>query len=143
MKSVLISIQPKWCELITSGKKTIEVRKTRPKLETPFTVYIYCTKPVGKVIGEFVCDRIDTYGYDEHIGCLAPAYVGDLSPYDIENGYWIYNYDHKNSCVNYDELVAYGKGKDLYGWHRSSLIIYDKPMSLSKKPPRSWYYVEE
>lgn len=32
MKAVLISIQPKWCELIASGKKTIEVRKTRPKI---------------------------------------------------------------------------------------------------------------
>lgn len=44
MKAVLISIQPKWCELIASGKKTIEVRKTKPKLETPFKIYIYCTK---------------------------------------------------------------------------------------------------
>ena len=44
MKSVLISIQPKWCELIASGKKTVEVRKTKPKLETPFKVYIYCTQ---------------------------------------------------------------------------------------------------
>ncbi len=26
MKSVLISIQPKWCEFIAIGKKTIEVR---------------------------------------------------------------------------------------------------------------------
>ena len=43
-KAVLISIQPKWCELIASGKKTIEVRKTKPKLETPFKCYIYCTK---------------------------------------------------------------------------------------------------
>ncbi len=43
MKSVLISIQPKWCELIASGKKTVEVRKTKPKLYTPFKCYIYCT----------------------------------------------------------------------------------------------------
>ncbi len=43
-KVVLISIQPKWCELILLGKKTLEVRKTRPKLETPFKVYIYCTQ---------------------------------------------------------------------------------------------------
>lgn len=43
-ESVLISIHPKWCELIASGKKTIEVRKTRPKIETPFKCYIYCTK---------------------------------------------------------------------------------------------------
>lgn len=44
MKSVLISIQPKWCELIASGKKTVEVRKTRPKLDVPFKCYIYCTQ---------------------------------------------------------------------------------------------------
>lgn len=44
MKSVLISIKPKWCELIARGKKTVEVRKTRPKLETPFKCYIYQTK---------------------------------------------------------------------------------------------------
>ena len=32
-KAVLISIRPEWCDLIVRGKKTIEVRKTRPKLE--------------------------------------------------------------------------------------------------------------
>lgn len=76
-KAVLISIRPKWCEKIASGEKTIEVRKTRPKLNTPFRVYIYCTLPKyphedfiatdypkpqfyggGKVVGEFICDRI-------------------------------------------------------------------------------------
>ena len=44
MKSVLISIRPKWCELIASGEKTIEVRKTRPKIPVPFKCYIYCTR---------------------------------------------------------------------------------------------------
>lgn len=45
MTNVLISISPKWCKKIASGKKTIEVRKTRPKCETPFKCFIYCTKP--------------------------------------------------------------------------------------------------
>ena len=44
---VLISIRPQWCELIANGKKTIEVRKSRPKLETPFKCYIYETKTGG------------------------------------------------------------------------------------------------
>ena len=48
MKSVLISINPKWCELIANGEKTLEVRKTRPKIKTPFKCYIYCTAGVGK-----------------------------------------------------------------------------------------------
>lgn len=42
MKAVLISIQPQWCKKIISGEKTIEIRKSSPKLETPFKVYIYC-----------------------------------------------------------------------------------------------------
>ena len=85
MNAVLISIHPKWCELIASGKKTVEVRKTKPKIATPFKVYIYCTKPNtgstedrfyiylpphdtpkqvnGKVIGEFVCDKIHAIRY--------------------------------------------------------------------------------
>ena len=35
-KAVLLSVQPKWCALIANGKKTVEVRKTRPKIEEPF-----------------------------------------------------------------------------------------------------------
>lgn len=76
MKSVLISIRPQWCEKITSGKKTIEVRKSMPKLERPFKCYIYISqgdlKDLGpysewiyknrmKVIVEFICDMIDEY----------------------------------------------------------------------------------
>ena len=51
LKSVLISIQPKWCELIASGKKTVEVRKPRPKLKTPFKVYIFITKSYDTLFG--------------------------------------------------------------------------------------------
>ena len=164
MKSVLISIQPKWCELISSSKKTIEVRKTRPKIDTPFKCYIYETKGlykgaggclfegIGKVIGEFVCDEIkmSLVGYNEK-GC--PSY------WDILDG----------SCLTPNELVCYGKWKILYGWHISNLVIYDKPKELSEfcrhdntydnafgyafedrnkqiplsRPPQSWCYVEE
>lgn len=84
-KAVLISIKPKWCAKIASGEKTIEVRKTRPKLDTLFKAYIYCTMPDtkdphnilelhgadgkirkanGKVIGEFTCERIALIAYD-------------------------------------------------------------------------------
>lgn len=82
MKSIMLSIKPKYCELIANGKKTIEVRKTRPKAEPPFKCYIYCTKAKniydllwtekegvgvinrhanGKVIGEFVCDEVSKF----------------------------------------------------------------------------------
>lgn len=56
-KAVLISIRPEWCEKIINGRKNIEVRKTRPKMDTPFKCYIYRSVQ-GGVIGEFVCDDI-------------------------------------------------------------------------------------
>ena len=57
-KAVLISIRPEWVEKILSGEKTLEVRKTRPKLEAPFKVYIYCTAGnlSYKVNGGMVCN---------------------------------------------------------------------------------------
>lgn len=134
MKAVLISIQPKWCELIASGKKTVEVRKTRPKIETPFKVYIYQTIDggakydrivssgliCGKVIGEFVCDKIvkfENSWYD-------PAF-GETS--DL-------------SCVGWDELAKYLGGNEYgYGWHISDLVIYDKPRDLSEFRTPDWY----
>lgn len=182
MKSVLISIRPKWCELIASGKKTIEVRKTRPKLETPFKCYIYCTKPSfphedflvfdagknkvkafyggGKIIGEFVCDKI--------VAVLAHPTIFAGHPMFFEKAC-------KDACLSYDEIENYAGDKDVYGWHITGLKIYDKPRELSefrrpcendlycescgmyaeyteacgnaalylRRPPQSWCYVEE
>ncbi len=164
MKSILQSIKSQYCELIASGKKTIEVRKTRPKCELPVKVYIYCTKggkPIylndaeneallnGKVIGEYVCDEIE------------PKYCA--------NGIATYYENEQGTCLSDAELQMYADGvKPLYFWHISDLVIYDKPKELSefyrhdntydnafgwafedrpkklpiKRPPQSWCYVE-
>lgn len=128
-KAVLISIQPKWCELIASGKKTVEVRKSKPKLETPFKVYIYCTKGkfsdlgvIGhnmyekrmKVIGEFVCDRTDYFGW-----------ISNPTRLDWKNYY------DKNSCLTNSQLYDYSNGDCYYEWHISDLVIYDTPRGLT------------
>ena len=71
-QAVLISIKPKWVSLIASGEKTVEVRKTSPLIETPFRCFIYeTTAGRGKVVGEFICDKIDlipctVYGCVQH-----------------------------------------------------------------------------
>ena len=133
MKSVMLSIRPKWCEKIVNGEKTIEVRKTRPKLQTPFKCYIYCTmnhpyisvscgkldklnyrtntvgRCNGKVIGEFTCDRI----YE-----LAPL---NHAPDDVE----------KQACLTREEIVNYLKGTG-YGWHIVGSRIYDQPRELTE-----------
>lgn len=131
-KAVLISIKPEWCELIENGNKTIEVRKTRPKLETPFKCYIYCTLPKssgdifligcekplqgnGKIIGEFICNDIKAFDVPY------PAYSDKMDKTIIEK-----------SCIRYYDLHRYALHDRLYAWHISDLVIYDKPKELSE-----------
>lgn len=45
MKKILLSVHPKYCKLIFNSEKTIEVRKSAPKIDPPFEVLIYCTTP--------------------------------------------------------------------------------------------------
>lgn len=137
MKSVLISIRPKWCEKIASGDCNILVKKSAPK-EVPFKCYIYMTqgtyKDLGlysesiyqnrmKVIGEFICDKVSTY------------------PRNYEFGYGISENEFNETALTAEQFVGYGNGGMLYGWHISDLKIYDKPKELSefRKPlDRVW-----
>ena len=172
MKAVMMSIQPKWCELISSGKKTVEFRKTKPKIAPPFKVSIYCTKgkPTftqsafcddvsnGKVVGEFVCDKI----YD-----ITPHFDTPTFPNQYICGW---DYGKEFDCLSFEELTSYLNGKKGYGWHISDLVIYDEPRDLWRfckpcdphpecdceycithgrskslqitRPPQSWCYVE-
>ena len=149
----MISIQSKWCDLIASGRKKIEVRKTAPKIDTPFKCYIYHTvtrnagvgfnhwcdcwqlpngdfvNAGGKVVGEFLCNKIDTYGFGD-MAIPTPAFDGDPSCQEFGDGYFITCGELKQACLTYEELCAYGKGKILYGFHISDLVIYDTPKEL-------------
>ena len=141
-KAVLISIRPKWCELIASGKKTIEVRKTRPQIKTPFKCYMYMRAyhwafsllrqyemddladrlmhETGKVIGEFVCDEIieDRHGENALL---------------FENKGW----------VPFDVQKKYAPKQILYGWHISALKVYDEPKELSEFTPCCEFMLDE
>ncbi len=179
-KAVLISTQPKWSKLIfeflgwDNGrplyKKCLELRKSKPNIKPPFKVFIYCPKDNtdrvpsriwwkadktgfqhimnGKVIGEFICDYI-------------------LSHCEMANA----DIAEQLSCVSREDILKYSNGKEVFGWHISDLVIYDKPKELNtffsackkpegtdcskcvderqqsckalKRPPQSWCYVEE
>lgn len=166
MKAVMLSIRPEWCDLIIRHKKTVELRKTRPNLQTPFKVYIWCTKARKfwarvhgngwqqldeRVIGEFICDDIRRIG---------PEYC--VIKEDIESAI-------SGSCLTVPQVkdyarwksgMSYADLKDLYGWHISDLKIYDEPVKLKNfqakrldrrsgelkdvcNPPQSWFYLEE
>lgn len=153
MRSVLLSIRPKWCELIASGKKTIEVRKTRPKIPVPFKCYIYCTKP--KMITKYVFKPEDYPEYmrpEKTVFCKVPdasspfcsevngngKVIGEFVCDNIvnlftENHLWLNKEDVLHTCLTADEIREYGNGASgLYGWHISDLKIYDEPKELSE-----------
>lgn len=106
----------------------MEVRKTHPKIKTPFRCYIYCMKRGkykdrnfvksiwlnrgignGKVIGEFICDYI----IEDTRGEFAVEFEDE-------------------GCIPIEKQRKYSPKGILYGWHISDLKIYDKPRELSE-----------
>ena len=148
-KAVMLSIRPKWVEKIANGEKTIEVRKTKPKLETPFKCYIYCTLPKyphedfiatnyprpqfyggGKVIGEFTCDRIDWITHIGYTGIpnLVETRICDAATMRTSPVGGLLN----AACLTPKMLNDYLAWGDGYGWHITDLRIYDAPRELSE-----------
>lgn len=128
-KSILQSIKPQYCELIASGIKEYELRKTKPNIPTPFKVHIYETKDKkfinmavyepnnnikfehapGKVIAKYICDEMVEWTEDMR----PPVPLSELG-------------------LSYRQIREYGGDKPLYLWHISHLKIYDKPKELSR-----------
>lgn len=161
MKSVLISIQPQWCKMIFIGKKTIEVRKTAPKLKPPFKVYVYESigqgEGAGAVVGEFVCDE------KHDIRFTGASYM-------INNDISLTNSIARQSCLQFDDMFSYLGVKGGAALHITKVKRYDKPKELEvfwsvrctnktgdcekcevkpacinniTRAPMSWCYVEE
>ena len=144
MEEIMLSIKPKWCELIASGKKTIEIRKTKPRANLPFKCYIYCSSArsncnyKGKIIGEFICNKITD-----------AAEIPDAELFGL-------------SCVSKSDLEKYAEGHKwkIWCWQITDLKMYDFPKELNefvnlkvkesehrnipmKRPPQSYCFVEK
>lgn len=146
MKSVLVSIKPKWCEKICheigkdkTGKpiyeKRIEVRKSAPK-EVPFKAYIYCTKgqPLevldkvgnGMVIGEIFIDKVlSVLAYNNGPGSRTAYLLSEKKGRPFANL-------EELSCLTDEQIDDYLHGRDGYAWHIAGLKIYDKPKELNE-----------
>lgn len=136
-KAVLISIRPEWVGKIITGEKTVEIRKTRPKMETPFKCYIYRTKGTvphiingkwvqmevgGTIIADFTCDRIYELGMRSPGGSYYVKGEDQPTTNDVA----------RHSCLTLRDMHEYLQAGKGYGWHISKLEIYDTPKSLNK-----------
>ena len=181
MNSILMSMKPKRIVKIASGEMSVVVSKSVPKCGTPFKVYIYMTKEnkvgrfdnnyearmnaakclvggLGKVVGEFVCDKVDDFecsvaplNINKKRATIYDAFI-DNGLYKVNGlkGYFegvifernnqhtadtiLKNEDLKNMCLSAQDLFDYISiiGKNFYGLHISDLKIYDKPKELSE-----------
>lgn len=144
-KAVLISIRPEWCEKIVTGQKTIEVRKTRPKLIPPFKCYIYCTQSAD------ILWILKERERDLHPDKIADVFkaakcggayrgngkiIGEFTCNRVTNlfsnsRFWLDEDDVLHTCLSAAEMRKYANGANgLYGWHISNLRIYDTPREL-------------
>lgn len=158
MRKVLASLKPYYYYLVGEGIKKIEVRKGMPKAsDWDNEVLFYMSKDeksFAKIPKEF------QEKYRKHFGKVGMQFIYDkvdkytFSHYEAE--YRVTHIEQNAMCLNQPELIHYGKGKTLYGWHISELKIYDKPRELSefgkvgfghevplKRPPQSWMYIED
>lgn len=119
MVEILLSLKPKWWAKIASGEKTVEIRKTIPRKDSTFKVYVYETKEgQGAIVGEFTVNEF------------------------IEN---YANSDGGKSCLSDGDIYAYGQG-DAFGWCISEVIKYAVPSVLQEfgldRAPQSWQYLK-
>lgn len=150
-KAVLISIQPKWCELIVSGKKNVEVRKSAPKLKPPFKVYIYCSKGKDRLL-DIIRDGDDVWG---HVHQGKPVFIKTpessfrfgnsgkviaeftcyrVIPFLMIAGepLFLQSISGLRTCLTKEEAAKYIGNQKGYMWQISGLKVYDKPKALSE-----------
>lgn len=129
---ILASIKPYYYYLIAEEKKKIEVRKTALK-NLPQDIAFYMSKDeksFAKIPKEF------QEKYRKHFGKVGMRVVCDkvyeytFSHYEAE--YRVTHVEQEAMCLNQPELIQYGNGNTLYGWHISNLKVYDNPKELSE-----------
>lgn len=142
MNAILMSINPRWCELILSGQKNVEVRKRIPqRFGAPFRVYLYRTRKSGSaewdgmIVGEFICDRVYGLERDEYV------YIYDLNGLEYDKWIWVDGSERFDQTDRRDlrtylsgyEMSKYAKGSDkLYGLHVSEVKRYERPVTIEE-----------
>lgn len=64
-RTLLLSIRPKFAEMIFNGSKRVELRRRRPRVCAGDKVYVYMSSPVRALVGEFVVQRVLSSSVDD------------------------------------------------------------------------------
>ncbi|MDY0140050.1 MAG: hypothetical protein RBR50_10140 [Candidatus Izemoplasmatales bacterium] len=157
MKALLISIRPEHALNILNGNKTRELRKSVPKGFVGWVYgYVSKRKPYlynfagldygksdklieqqlhyllnGTIPFRFWFDEYKTLEYRKKNKVLMwdnNYYYYTEEDNTYRNVQWILD----ELRLEHQQVLDYGKGKDLYAWHIKKLEVFDKPMELEE-----------
>ena len=150
MFDLILSLKPKWCLKILDGVKTVEIRKSFPHVDAEnavLQVYLYCTEPNTTDPQRL----LEIHNYENGKIYRANGKVAGVatvtSVEKLERNGKTYSLPKTGECcLTEDQLAEYGNEKDLYGWHISSVQLFEIPKPLSEfgltRPPQSWCYIK-
>lgn len=61
-RMMILSLKPRYAEVILSGSKTVELRRTEPRILVPTRALIYATTPVKALLGTCIVESVITDG---------------------------------------------------------------------------------
>ena len=59
-RMVVLSLKPRFAEAILAGDKTVELRRTEPKIVVPTRALLYATTPVRALLGTCVITSVES-----------------------------------------------------------------------------------
>ena len=127
-RMIVLSLRPRFAEAILAGDKTVELRRTEPKIETPILALLYAASPVRSLIGTCI------------ITSVWSANLGD-----------IWRKHRQEVGLPYREFQQYFKGVD-----KGTALALIQPQKFSRwiplqdlrarregfRPPQSFAYVD-
>lgn len=120
-KIILLSIKPKWFELIKAGKKTVEIRRRFCNVNINDELYFYVSSPVKKILGKMT-------------NCIS-SYYNYIDPNILSR---------EEACLSYDEAKAYLDGCEeycaIYLNEMQELDLRLSDLGLSR-PPQNYCYL--
>lgn len=126
---ILLSIHKKYADLILNGQKTLEIRKTFPKMWMPGPrVILYETKSSGngEIVGEATLAGFEFAGNPEEMT----------------------KEQTKNACLTQEQLTTYAAGGKIWAWKLTNPTRYAEARALSEclgagaHAPQSWRFVD-
>lgn len=116
---LLLSIHPRWVDLILDGRKTVEIRRRPPREAAPgLPVLLYATAPVRAVVAR------------AELAALRHASREEL---------WLSV--GRQSALAEHEFLAYLEGAPFPGGLAMSHVQATRSVALAWRPPQSWMWL--